>query len=1018
MRIRTIAFIIMFAVFGITAYSIAITDTPRDAVVADAEGAFRIAGMNYRISLPAMLKGGKCISVVRGVWNKPAEGYSFTIDAPATVYLLVQERGTITTLNGWEKTSMKSVSADGNIRMTDIIYKKDVPAGIVSIPGHDGSDGNKYGMPHTGVVIGQAQSTPSDAVQFGRFMIGNNGFASMKHPSGDEEFSAPASTFVYIVNAAGDTILPERSSRTANGRRYTTKDGYIDCIIDVRSPDRISLLLSATGSAIRAVGFAVGVPESASVLVPGGRNGISYREYDFPGPRRFNWPRRWEAPVVVFEGTTGSAAVWAEDASNRYKTCVLYNEGKVKCVGFETENFAPFTDKRTIVTPMWHVGVFNGGYKSALAPFRKWMIDTYRPERFYKEGDRYANIRSLIRVPSLLDSGGQYLQNITIAKEIASRIDPSKTLFWTVSWYRLDEGMQKRPDPPPAQNGYAEQNAGTRALGYINFSYIASYSLIAEKSKIFDEARPYFFINEKTGNPEGWFSDGVPSYYASGLCPALKRSHSENMRQLIGPLGVDVISFEQTSATWNSDGAFIGGKSGIDGIIDIHETVLADNPKAVLAAEGMADILTPYDRFHQTHPWEGVYNFNDLRPGPLLAHAHPISSYIFEPFSRKIPFLDVPLPFGSFYWQHMKPAYITWGTLPGLLITSTNLISRYGYAVTLDEMRVWQDVGGKAAYCERLTDTKRLTLSGARGKAYFSVSDTGYDFVVENTSGGKTPVYSVISNTAERALPGMGIPNWPAWRGTTALGLDSARYYLASRLAKQPSLRAYISGMPGRNIARYYTSGKDAIAVLSGQTKEVTLSIKEPGVFIHDGTVREIRAGEEHIRVARWCAFRAGDDAAVLKDSLSLPDCLFSMHAVEGNSGFIQSPTSAVEKPEYSGNPPIDFAGKKADGIWLVPLHFGAAVSSFLFKTGRDGRLDLSLELCLAREKGISGITYEVFVDGERTANGAKRSSGWERLTISQTAVKAGYHLVEIIVDADGPWNADIAFVSGQLSLR
>lgn len=996
-----------------------IRDLPRTAVqMPAAAGALRLSDQKFSIvSIPAEFEGGIIVAVPRGAAASEALGYTIVLKRPATVYILVQDRGAASTLGGWSRTKIKITSVnEGGAKMVDSVYKRDLPAGTIDIPAHDGKDpkDGKFGVPHAAVIVEHGADTASEPVKnesFGVFQISDAGFAPIRRQNGAPFFS-PTSLFVYLLNAKGDRTVLKRSERTADGWRYSEGGMSIDLSIRNETSEKISVSLTGSGVDVRAVGFVVGIDDATTAIVPGGRNGVAFRSFDLSGQQRFTWPRRWEAPVVVFEGARESVSVWTEDISNRYKSCVLFTEKNVKCAAFEVENFAPFAGKRSIQTPRWNMQIFTGGYKAALAPYRNWMTAAYRPGRFYSPNDKAAGIQSLIRIPSIHLSAAQPEQNVLLAESIAKALDPAKTLLWTVTWYD-DASYRAKPDIPAAIAGYRDQNIRTRELGFLNFSYISSYCAITEESRVFPNVKPFLFNDEKTGKPLVYTGDRVPHFMANGLSPDMQKAHASTISHLLGSLAVDAVSLEQSSATWNSDGAFRDGRSGIDGIIDVHEKVLTEAPNAVLGAEGMADILIAYDRFCQTHAWEGVYNFNDLKPGPLIGRAHPISSYIFEPYCRKIPFLDVPQPTGSFYWQSLKPAYITWGTIPGLLVTSTNLLARYGYAVSIDEMRVWQDVSGKAVFCDSLSDEKRLTLAGNGKSAWYSVSDTGYELTAETPS--RSSVFAVISNTAERTLIGMAIPNWPAWRGTTAIGLDPARYYLASRIAKQPSLRAYITEMPGRSVQRHYTRGSDAVIVFSGKGTDAVFAARENGALITDGNASALRSAR--VPAARWCAVLGSEDIPSVKSSHPIKDLHFSTHAVEGNSGFIQTPTSAVEKPEYKDDPPCDFAGKKADGIWLIPLNFGQAASSFILKT-EQGSLSPLLELCLARDKGLSGITYEIHLDGERIAAGMKKSSGWERLTVPDTAVKAGYHLMEIIIDSDGPWNADIAFVSGTLSLR
>ena len=92
------------------------------------------------------------MSVPRGRFNAPGAGYSFTLKKPATVYLLVQDRGKPDIPEGWKAEEGKAVWRLGNVRHSDLIYSREFPAGTVEIPAHNGKQGTSYGVPHAAVI--------------------------------------------------------------------------------------------------------------------------------------------------------------------------------------------------------------------------------------------------------------------------------------------------------------------------------------------------------------------------------------------------------------------------------------------------------------------------------------------------------------------------------------------------------------------------------------------------------------------------------------------------------------------------------------------------------------------------------------------------------------------------------------------------------------------------------------------------------------------------------------------------
>ena len=104
--------------------------------------------------VPEELIGLPCVTVQRGPFGEPGAAYAFTVDRPATVYLAVHDRADARLPKGWEKTDLRLHWKTGNDAKTytDVVWRKDVPAGRVDVPPHLGRDGKYYGVPHLAIV--------------------------------------------------------------------------------------------------------------------------------------------------------------------------------------------------------------------------------------------------------------------------------------------------------------------------------------------------------------------------------------------------------------------------------------------------------------------------------------------------------------------------------------------------------------------------------------------------------------------------------------------------------------------------------------------------------------------------------------------------------------------------------------------------------------------------------------------------------------------------------------------------
>jgi len=117
-------------------------------------GTTRTADQYEIVSLPEFCDGRPCVVVDRHSNKAPSPAYSFAVDKPVTVYLLVDRRGDLKMPDAWEKLEATARWRAGNQEFADTVYRKAFPAGKVEIPGHEGTDGTYFGLPNTAVVDG------------------------------------------------------------------------------------------------------------------------------------------------------------------------------------------------------------------------------------------------------------------------------------------------------------------------------------------------------------------------------------------------------------------------------------------------------------------------------------------------------------------------------------------------------------------------------------------------------------------------------------------------------------------------------------------------------------------------------------------------------------------------------------------------------------------------------------------------------------------------------------------------
>lgn len=228
----------IFGILGIAAAAVLAAecaDIQLSGMTGNAQaGSFKLYGKNRTArgdfaitAMPAALVGETIVSVPRGESTQPGAAYTVTVDQPARIYLLVQNRGKVTIPEDWKKTDAIVVWGDN---FTDKVYVKelDKPA-TIEVPAHNGKAGNSFGVPNALVITGKDKPVAS-AVTESRFMPKN------RMRTADRKF-----TFVKFPDELKDQPLFSipRGAQNQPGAAYS---------ITLKKPAKLYLLVQERGS--------------------------------------------------------------------------------------------------------------------------------------------------------------------------------------------------------------------------------------------------------------------------------------------------------------------------------------------------------------------------------------------------------------------------------------------------------------------------------------------------------------------------------------------------------------------------------------------------------------------------------------------------------------------------------------------------------------------------------------------------------------------------------------------------
>ena len=91
----------------------------------------------------------------------------------------------------------------------------------------------------------------------------------------------------------------------------------------------------------------------------------------------WHWPHRWEAAMVILQGTKGGMWVHSRDTSYRYRSLQVGTATNPRALGFDSEAYGPIDNNLSAGGLAWRVNVYDGDWKVPAGQYRDWMVSTY-----------------------------------------------------------------------------------------------------------------------------------------------------------------------------------------------------------------------------------------------------------------------------------------------------------------------------------------------------------------------------------------------------------------------------------------------------------------------------------------------------------------------------------------------------------------------------------------------------------------------------------------------------------------
>ena len=379
--------------------------------------------------------------------------------------------------------------------------------------------------------------------------------------------------------------------------------------------------------------------------------------------------------------------------------------------------------------------------------------------------------------------------DVGILDKLAEQVDPAKTLLYLNQWRRDDYDVNY-PDytakPEFGRFVEAAHQHGFRVMPHANLVGVSTYH------PLYAEFQEFQFRDPWNGNLVGWWWERTES---AGRHAFINLANSTFRKILLQQLKnvwekykVDAFHLDVSHFVINDANGLIERLNAGQGNVLAHEELAEAMPGVIFSGEHLHEVTFFRESFAQRWKLPPLWD-----PTPR-GTPHPISVFLFSPYTLPYGYLGLPNPDGSPpLYQEYLDAYENWGVLPTLRLSSVADLGpeRVRTQELLSIARTWQQRGFKPDFESDWTPNTLFQYVGENGEiAALKKTKTGATFVLPEESLGYERVLGVTQVRTQR-----NIPHWRAYNETTLLGLHPEESYFLSDTPRDFS-QAHINALP------------------------------------------------------------------------------------------------------------------------------------------------------------------------------------------------------------------------------
>ena len=604
-------------------------------------------------------------------------------------------------------------------------------------------------------------------------------------------------------------------------------------------------------------------------------------------------------------------------------------------LGFETQNQAPFDALTSAKSVIWKLNTYSGDWRVPARQYREWMEQTFRPWR-------------LDQVPAWVQDIGFVLTcdlDTEVLKQLAEKIDPTKTLLYVVGW-RRDGYDRNYPDytakPEFGQFVEVAHQHGFRVMPHVNLVGVSTHH------PAYAEFQKYQYRSAWTGNLDGWEWEKIESptrfAYINLASSAFRKFLVQQLKAVWEKYKVDAFHLDISHAAPNDANGRIEGLNFAQGNARIHMELAEALPGVVFSGEHLHEVTFFRESFAQR--WEL----------PSGAKPHPISAFLFSPYTLPYGHLGLGNPDRQPQrYQMFLNSYESWGVLPTVRIGSVRELGpeRFRTQEILSVARAWQQLGLKPDFDSDWESDTLFQYIGRDGEIVtLKTTDGGAAFDLPQRDAGYERGFGVTQVKTDRSLP-----YWHAYNETEILGLNPNQSYFFSHIPRDFS-QVHINALP-----------EDVFVAESRVTNNAAFFRLEKANIYHEIDL-----------LTQFHLLRTG----IVVDGEELPRQKGStFHTTEDS-------ISGIRKFAIDAHPPHQGISGDTFGEWELSLPDSPRI-----------RLEFDIGLAEGSENS-DGVTFIVSVQGAEIFRRHHTEQKWEHINLNLTPYR-GQHIKLRFTTHPGP---------------